>query len=146
VSATAQPAIDGWFTTGDAPALLASRCEACGTFAFPKATTFCANPTCAGDAFSEVPLSRAGTVWSYTMNHYQPPDPYVSPDPFVPYGVVAVELAAERLVVLGQLAAGFGIEDLRVGGAVELVIETLYEDDEGAHLIWRWRPVSTEEG
>lgn len=143
---TQQPAIEGWFTVGEHPALLGSRCERCATFAFPKATAFCANPACTSTEFAEVPLSRTGTVWSYTINHYQPPEPYVSPEPFEPYGVVAVELTEERLVILGQLAHGFCGEDLRVGAHVELVVETLYSDDDGDHVVWRWKPLGGPSG
>ena len=145
MATTQQPAIEGWFTTGEDAALLGSRCAACGTYAFPKATSWCANPACRSTELAEVPLSRTATVWSYSFNHYQPPEPYVSPEPFEPYGVVAAELAEERLVILGQLASGYGVDDLRVGAPVELVIETLYRDDEGDHLVWRWKPTTGEE-
>jgi hypothetical protein len=47
------------------------------------------------------------------------------------------------MVVLGQVADGFGIDDLSVGAKVELVIETLYSDDERDHLIYRWKPVAS---
>ena len=55
---------------------------------------------------TSVPLSRTGTVWSFTEHFYQPPEPYMSADPFEPYMVAAVELAEEKMVVLGQVAAG----------------------------------------
>ena len=45
------------------------------------------------------------------------------------------------MVVLGQVADGFGVDDLRVGGEVELVVETLFEDDDNEYRIWRWRPL-----
>ena len=81
---------------------------------------------------------------SYTTNHYQPPDPYVSPDPFVPYTVAAVELAKERMVVLGQLAPGVDPATLELGMEVEveLVLETLFEDEQAEHVVWKWRPVA----
>ena len=82
------------------------------------------------------------TLWSFTDNRYQPPPPYVSPDPFVPYGVAAVELAEEHMVVLGQLATGTDVADLRVGDEVELVLDTLHEDDDHEYLVWKWKPVS----
>ena len=75
---SARPAIDGWFTTGDAPALLGSRCTTCATTYFPPTSGFCRNPACDGDGFEAVELSRRGTVWSYTDAQYQPPAPYVS--------------------------------------------------------------------
>jgi uncharacterized protein len=137
---TATPAIDGWFTTGE-PTLLGSRCEACSTVFFPPTEGFCRNPGCDGESFTQVPLSRHGRVWSYTDAQYQPPPPYIAPtEPFEPFALAAVELA-EGMVVLGQVAAGYGVGDLSVGAEVELVVETLYTDDTGERLIWRWKPV-----
>jgi hypothetical protein len=43
-------------------------------------------------------------------------------------------------VVLGQVADGFGVADLKVGAPVELVVETVYTDDEGQRTMWRWKP------
>ena len=136
---TATPAIDGWFTTGPDPTLLGSRCTACGTVFFPPTSGFCANPACAGEEFEEAALSRHGTVWSYTDAQYQPPPPYQSPDPFVPFALAAVELP-EGLVVLGQVAQGYGVADLHVGAEVELVVEPEHASDQ---LIWRWRPFNS---
>ena len=135
------PAIEGWFTTGDAPALLGSKCTSCGTVFFPKTSGFCKNPACNGEEFAETELSRRGRVWSYTDAQYQPPAPYIpASDPYVPFALAAVEIP-EGLVVLGQLADGFGVTDIKVGDEVELVVETAYVDESGAHTIWKWRPV-----
>lgn len=139
---TATPAIDGWFTTGPEPTLLGSRCTTCETVYFPPPAQgsgqgFCRNPGCDGEEFAETALSRRGTVWSYTDAQYQPPPPYQAPDPFVPFALAAVELP-EGLVVLGQVAAGYGVADLHVGREVELVVEPEYASEQ---LIWRWKPV-----
>jgi uncharacterized OB-fold protein len=140
---SARPAIDGWFTTGAEPALVASRCTTCGSAFFPPTEGFCRNPACAGDTFESTELSRRGRVWSYTDAQYQPPPPYVpAADPYVPFALAAVELP-EGLVVLGQLAEGYGVEDVRVGSEVELVVETLYTDESGERTIWRWLPVNS---
>ena len=138
----ATPAIEGWFTTGPSPTLLGSRCTSCGTVFFPKAEGFCKNPACSGESFEELPLSRTGRVWSYTDAQYQPPPPYIpASDPYVPFALAAVELP-EGLVVLGQVATGYGVSDLTVGAPVELVVETLYTDDSCERSIWRWKPVA----
>ena len=138
---TATPAIDGWFTTGPDPALVGTRCTTCGTVFFPRKAGFCSNPSCNGDEFEDAELSRRGTIWSYTDAQYQPPPPYIpSSDPYVPFALAAVELA-EGLVVLGQVAEGYGVADLRVGAEAELVVETLYTDETGDRTIWRWKPV-----
>jgi uncharacterized OB-fold protein len=139
---SARPAIDGWFTTGEAPALLGSRCTTCTTTYFPPAQGYCRNPACDGEAFETVELSRRGQVWSYTDAQYQPPPPYVPrTDPYEPFALAAVELD-EGITVLGQVADGYGVADLKVGAEVELVVETLNQDDDGDLLIWRWKPVT----
>lgn len=143
MSTTAVPAVEGWFTTDAEPRLLGTRCRACGTVLFPRATGFCRNPDCRGRELDEVELSRTGTVWSYTDAQYRPPPPYLpASEPYEPFALAAVELAAEQLVVLGQVAAGYGVANLSVGSPVELVVEPLYEIDGVPHLIYRWRPVS----
>ena len=138
---TATPAIEGWFTLGDQPTLLGERCTSCATTYFPPtaaAAGFCRNPACEGEDFESVPLSRRGTVWSYTDAQYQPPAPYQAPEPFSPFALAAVELP-EGMVVLGQVAQGYGTADLRVGAEVELVVEPEHATDQG---IWRWKPVT----
>ena len=85
-----------------------------------------------------MPLSRRGKVWSYTDAQYQPPAPYRAPDPYVPFALAAVELP-EGIVVLGQVASGFGTADLHVGQEMELVVET---EHAGEELIWRWKPTT----
>jgi uncharacterized OB-fold protein len=137
------PAAPGWIRLDESdPRLLGTKCRSCGSVFFPRQTLACRNPACDGRELDEVPLSRRGRVWSWTTNHYAPPPPYVAPDPFVPYTVAAVELAEERMVVLGQLAAGVDPASLEIGGEMELVLETLFEDAEREHVVWKWRPVA----
>ena len=73
-----------------------------------------------------MPLSRRGTLWSYTENRYAPPPPYPSPDPFEPFAVAAVELADEGLIVLGKVVEGTLAADLKVGMEMELTTMPLY--------------------
>jgi uncharacterized OB-fold protein len=143
MSKTRVAAVDGWFTMdAERPHLLGSRCTRCNGYFFPRESLYCRNPACSGTEFEEVPLSRTGRLWSYTNSCYEPPAPYVAPDPFVPYAIGAVELVEERMVVLGQMASGVDVDDLKVGMEVELVLETLFEDDEAEHVVWKWRPVT----
>ena len=137
-----KPAVEGWFTDGDAPQLIGSQCTGCNTYFFPKQVAFCKNPACQGTEFDDVPLSRKGKLWSFTNNHYAPPAPYVASDPFEPYAIAAVELEHEKMVVLGQVVSGFGVEDLKAGMEMELVVDTLYEDDENEYTVWKWRPAA----
>jgi len=137
------PAIDGWFVMdATAPRLLGSRCAACGTVFFPKESYFCRNPGCSSSEFEQVPLSSRGTLWSFTNNCYPPPKPYMAADPFVPYIVAAVELAAEKMVVLGQVEAGVTIDQLSAGMEMELCLDTLFTDADNEYVVWKWRPVA----
>jgi uncharacterized OB-fold protein len=43
--------------------------------------------------------------------------------------------------VLGQVADGFGLDKLKVGAEVELVVEPLFSDDDHEYVVWKWRPV-----
>jgi uncharacterized OB-fold protein len=140
------PAIEGWFTLGDEPRLIGLHDQGSGSYFFPKGVAIARAPGFADSELREVELSRTGRLWSYTTNHYAPPEPYVSPDPFVPYTVAAVELARERMVVLGQLDSGVDPASLEVGQEMELVLGTLYEDDEHEYLVWKWRPLASREG
>ncbi len=82
-------------------------------------------------------------MWSYTDAQYQPPPPYIPPNEVhEPFALAAVELAEEQIVILGQVAKGYGVADLSVGASVELVVEPLYEVDGVEHLIYRWKPVA----
>jgi len=135
------PAIEGWFRMDEAePRLLGVRCRACRTCYFPK-EAFCRNPSCGGAELEEVPLSRRGRLWSWTDNRYAPPPPFVAKEPFEPYTVAAVELEAEKMVVLGQVVAGVDATRFRVGQEMELVLDTLFEDEARQYVVWKWRPV-----
>ena len=65
----------------------------------------------------------------------------MSDEHYEPVTIAAVELEEESMVVLGQVAPPFGVDDLSVGMEVELVLGTLYEDDDNQYLTWQWRPV-----
>ncbi|MFE9098994.1 Zn-ribbon domain-containing OB-fold protein [Streptomyces sp. NPDC007264] len=135
--------VAGWFAgEGDEFHLVGTRCPACGAVFFPREDLSCRNPACGHGALTEFPLSRRGRVWSYTDTRYQPPSPYVTnPElPWQPYALIAVELEAERIVVLGQAAPGVTVADLAVGMEVEVVPGVLHEDAETAWTTWNWRP------
>lgn len=140
----AVPAVAGWFTLDEPPTLLGTRCRQCGVVAFPPGAAGCPNPRCRGTELETVPLARTGRVWSYTDARYQPPPPYVSrSEPYQPFVLAAVELDEDGMIVLGQVADGYEIDDIHVGQPMEVVVEPLFEDEEQVHLVWRWRPVTS---
>jgi len=136
------PAIDGWFATDDEGAvhLIAGKCTQCATYVFPPREDNCPNPACAGEELEQVPLSRRGTLWSYTENRYPPPAPYPAADPFEPFAIAAVELAEEGLIILGKVVEGTLAADLTVGMEMELTTMPLYTDADGVvRTVHAWR-------
>ena len=71
----------------------------------------------AGAAFEPVPLSRRGTLWSWTVQRFEPKrPPYAGPQPFEPFMLGYVELPGE--VIVESLLVG--IDAPRIGMALEL--------------------------
>ena len=139
------PAVEGLFTmdAGD-PHLIGGR-SSNGSYFFPKDLGG-TDPYSDGSPPEEVQLSSRGRVWSYTNSAYPPPPPFVvTTEPFVPVVIAAVELPVEQMVVLGQVVPGVTVDDLTVGMEMELVLDTLYEDDENEYVVWKWKPVAAGE-
>lgn len=137
------PVVAGWFAgEGDDFRLLGTRCSACASVFFPREDHHCRNPDCAGGELAPIPLSRRGRIWSFTDSRYRPPSPYVTDQElsWEPCAFIAVELEAERMVVLGQAAPGITVADLAVGLEVEVVPGVLHEDAETTWTTWYWRP------
>jgi hypothetical protein len=42
--------------------------------------------------------------------------------------------------VLGQVVEGVAVDQLKVGMRMELVLETLYADEQTEKLVWKWKP------
>ena len=136
------PAVDGWWSLDDSgvPNLIGAKCPQCGTYVFPPRQNNCPNPGCSADELQQVRLSRRGTLWSYTENHYQPPPPYPQQAQFEPFAVAAVQLADEGLIVLGKVVEGTLAANLKVGMEMELTTMPLYVDDDGIeHTVYAWR-------
>lgn len=139
------PAVEGLFTLDlDEPRLIGGRVPGTESYFFPKHLGG-ADPRVGPVELEEVLLSRKGRVWSYSTSHYRPPPPFVAAtEPYEPITIAAVELEAEKMVVLGQCTAGIGPDDLAVGMEMELTVDTLYSDDDCEYLVWKWRPVAAD--
>ena len=143
---THAPAVEGLFTMDpQEPRLIRTQCRACGTYIFTPENTFCRNPACDHADLAEVKLSRTGKIWSYTSANYKPPAPFVAKEPFEPFAIAAVELEKEGITVLWQVADGIGVDALKTGMPMELVLRELYDDDEHVYLTWSWKPVKGSE-
>ncbi len=141
------PAVAGWLNIDpDHPRLIGTKCTHCGAIFFPRETVRCRNPRCGHSELVDTELSAKGTLWSFTGAEYQPPAPYVPrTNPFQPFAIAAVELAAEKITILGQVVDGVKVADLRIGQEMELALDTLLEDDETETIVWKWKPVVAAE-
>lgn len=151
------PVVAGWFTEDGAEEefrLLGTRCPLCASVFFPARTASAAIRAVRAASRSRF-RCRGAARSGRTPTAATGRRPYLSdPDvPWEPYTLVAVELAAERMVVLGQAAPGVGVADLAVGMTVEVVPGVLGADsgaggnDDGTvWTTWHWRPVDTGSG
>jgi uncharacterized OB-fold protein len=132
--------VEGAFAeTTDGARLLGSRCAGCGTCFFPRSAA-CRNPGCSDKRSENVELSPRGKLWSYTVQYYKPPPPARLDEPFTPYGIGLVDLP-EGIRIMGMISSDKP-EALKIGHEMELVIETLYHDDDGVEVVtWKFRPL-----
>lgn len=78
------------FSSLDPPRLAGARCASCSTVTFP-AQAGCAR--CAGTDLARVELADHGTLWTWTVQAFEPKAPYRPPEGgFTPYGVGYVDL------------------------------------------------------
>ena len=105
--------------TADAPELIGSRCTRCDVVAFPRQASC---PACTSQAVAERRLGRRGTLWTWTIQCFEPKSPpYAGPaEHFEPYGVGYVELPGE-LRVEARLTEADPAR-LRIGMPMELVL------------------------
>jgi uncharacterized OB-fold protein len=112
--------------TAEGPALLGSRCTDCAAHTFPRQGGC---PRCTGSAMEDVPLSRTGTLWSWTVQGFRPKPPYTGTESYEPYGVGYVELPGQLIVETRLVETDPG--KLEIGMAVELVLAPFRDDEFG---------------
>lgn len=122
---------EGLFTDEAAPRLIGGRDRETGRIVFPCP---------ANERYEACPLSRTGTVWSYTIQRYRPKSPpYAGPEAFKPWPVAYVELPGE--VIVETRLTGIPFEDIRIGMPVELTQIPLDPDAQDSVLIHAFKPV-----
>ncbi len=133
---TIAPVAEGLFTWPDGPHLIGGSCLDCGTTTFPRQA---ACPRCTRTGMREVALATRGTLWTWTIQGFEPKAPYAADGPFAPYGVGYVELAAladdaAAVLVESRLTVA-DPEELHIGDEVELVIVPFRHDADGRELV-----------
>jgi hypothetical protein len=133
-----QHVVEGAFTLGGDARLIASKCDTCETYAFPRSFA-CPNPSCEGRDVRDAELSRSGRLASFTVVHYPPPAPYVAADPFEPFAIAEVAFP-EGIQVVGPVT-GCDPADLKMGMEMETVVEPYYTGRDGSRMVgWKFRP------
>ena len=107
------PIADGLWTDEADPRLIGGRRKSDGEIIFPMP---------GGDAardYDAIPLSRTGTLWSWTIQSFRPKSPpYMGPDEFTPFALGYVELPGEVIIETRLTRA----TNLRIGMAMALEI------------------------
>lgn len=117
--------VDGLVETGpDGARLIGSRCNGCGTLYFPQ-TANCPNPACNNKHLINEHLPAEGSLWSYTIQRYQPP-PLFRMDDWQPYILGLVDMG-EGVRVMGMLT-GISEADVVIGMKLRVVLQPLYND------------------
>lgn len=111
------PIAEGLWTGEPQPRMIGGKLTS-GEIVFPMPT---------GDAALGVepwPLSRRGTLWSWTSQDFRPKPPYdgpgQGPEDFVPFLLGYIELPGE--VIVESYITGANLADLKLGMGMELTI------------------------
>lgn len=111
----ATPVAEGLWTDEAQPRLIGGRHRTSGEIVFPMPDGD------AADRYEPVPLSRTGTLWSWTRQDFRPKSPpYAGPEAFTPYLVGYVELPGQ--VIVETRIEGATLAELSLGMTMELVI------------------------
>jgi len=116
--------------------LMGSRCHDCEEVFLGKVV---ACQCCQSENLESITLGRTGKLYSYTVVRHRPPGNYKGPEPFEPYAVGLVELPEGVRILSPLIDCHF--DELKIGMNLELVIEKLYEDEEGRNVLtYKFRP------
>ncbi|GGB53352.1 Zn-ribbon domain-containing OB-fold protein [Blastomonas aquatica] len=109
------PVAEGLWTDEAEPRLIGGQHRLTGEIVFPMLQ---------GDAaqhFDAFPLSRTGTLWSWTSQGFRPKlPPYAGPEAFTPFLIGYVELPGQ--VIVETRIEGASLADLKLGMPMELVL------------------------
>ena len=124
--------------TANGPRLIGSRCQDCGTYAFPRQSG-CAR--CAGTNMEDAELGTEGELWAWTIQGFPPKNPpYLGAvDNFEPYGVGYVTIN-DQLKVEGRLTEADPTR-LKSGMKMRLTTVKLFEEEGADVVTFAFEPV-----
>jgi uncharacterized OB-fold protein len=119
------------------PRLIGSQCERCGTVTFPRQGSC---PRCTSEDVRERLLSPRGTLWTWTVQCFEPKSPpYAGSGDFEPYAVGYVELPGE--VRVETRLTDVDPDELEIGMPMELTL--IPAPGETSALTFAFRPESS---
>ena len=141
MSSTQVPIAEDLFTMDDAPRLVGSKCDDCGTVVFPRAPSC---PKCGSDRTQRHLLARRGTLYTFTTQGFLPKEPYTGPeteDDFAGFALGYVELPGEVMVETRLTESD--PSRLEIGMQMELVLVPFRTEADGTEiLMYSFRPVT----
>ncbi|WP_148135361.1 Zn-ribbon domain-containing OB-fold protein [Candidatus Formimonas warabiya] len=134
---------DMWEISGDGTVnLIGSKCLSCGELFFPEqAKNICTH--CQSNNLEKIKLDGHGTIMSFTVVEQKPAGGfYFGPVPYA-YGWVTLNDG----VSIETLFTGCELDELKVGMEVEVVVEKLHDNAEGAEVLtYKCKPVKKQAG
>jgi uncharacterized OB-fold protein len=124
------PIRKGLFTDDCAGSLLGKRCKNCNQI-LPPLAPLCYN--CSSEELDEIPLSKRGKLYSYTVIYV--PHPHLSS----PYAVGVIDLP-EGIKIYSPIK-NWQNKPLQVDMDVELVIGKAWEEDDKEIFAFAFQPV-----
>ena len=115
--------------TPEGVVLVGNKCAECGRAFFPK-IDFCTK--CLSKDLDEMVLSKRGTLYSYTITRVP-----VGKFP-IPHAVGMITLPEEVRLTAPLV---IGDEDFKVGSEMEMVISTLWEEDDRDIIGYKFKAV-----
>jgi len=117
------------FTSGADVRLRGSTCSDCTATTFPAGSSC---PRCGSEAMTAVTLPGTGTIWSFTVQHFEPKPPYRADGEFAAYGVGYVDLGP---VIVETRLTETDPGRLHIGDQVALRLVPAFTDPDGTQVL-----------
>jgi uncharacterized OB-fold protein len=133
---------DATYLSLEPEGILGAKCRDCGIVLYGR-QTYCEN--CGGTNVDPIPLTKTGTVWSYTVQRYPPTEPYklgsVKREDWVPRVVAWVETPEGPRIL--SIVESLKPEEAKIGSQVEFFVDKGWTSENGDEvMILKCRPRS----
>jgi uncharacterized protein len=142
-----QASLTDWFKVESGEChLIGTQCSSCGAYYFPPQLLGCRVQSCTASNLRPVPLSNTGALWSFTTLYEKPPPPFVEAEHFSRLSVVIVELAVQKLKVIGYLEKRTDPSSLKIGQRMQLAAGDRNQGETVDYGSLQWRVMDEIDG